>query len=136
MPGFPEFDKPDYFVLVGRTPIACDIWMWCDECKKRQQSIHDSKGEKDPWRIGRDVINDSCFVSTIFLGLDHGFGFSKDPILFETMIFGGPLSEDQWRYSSYAQAEQGHAEAVTAARIACAKVKSIADAAGAKQKVD
>jgi len=30
---------------------------------------------------------DGYFISTIFLGLDHGFGMSKSPILWETMIF-------------------------------------------------
>jgi hypothetical protein len=32
-------------------------------------------------------------VSTVFLGLDHGFGFATEhgPVLFETMVFGGRL---------------------------------------------
>lgn len=54
-------------------------------------------------------------------------------MLFETMVLGGPLDMDQWRYSTYAEAERGHAEAVAQARIAVAKIKAIADAAGAKQ---
>jgi hypothetical protein len=35
-----------------------------------------------------------------------------------------------WRYSTYAEAERGHQEAITQARIAAAKIKSIADKAG------
>lgn len=32
-------------------------------------------------------------VSTVFLGLDHGFG-SSEPILWETMVFGGEMDEE------------------------------------------
>lgn len=49
-------------------------------------------------------------ISTVFLGLDHGFGLSPRPILFETMIFGGPFDEEQRRYTSWADAEVGHRE--------------------------
>jgi hypothetical protein len=34
-----------------------------------------------------------------------------------------------WRYSTHAEAERGHQGAVTQARIAAAKIKSIADKA-------
>lgn len=54
----------------------------------------------------------SVTVSTVFLGLDHGFGQSGLPILYETMIFGGPLDEYQRRYSSREAALAGHARAV------------------------
>jgi hypothetical protein len=50
-------------------------------------------------------------VSTVFLGLDHSFG-DGPPRLFETMIFGGEHDGDQWRYSTWAEAEAGHARAV------------------------
>ncbi len=37
-------------------------------------------------------------ISTVFLGLDHRFGGdSGPPILWETMVFGGPLDEEQER---------------------------------------
>jgi hypothetical protein len=54
----------------------------------------------------------------VFLGLDHRFGGSGPPLLFETMIFGGPLDEEMWRYSSWDAAEAGHAAAVRKAREA------------------
>ena len=47
-------------------------------------------------------------VSTVFLGLDHSFGASEVPVLFETMVFGGPLAEECERYSSWEEAETGH----------------------------
>jgi hypothetical protein len=51
-------------------------------------------------------------ISTVFLGLDHRYDYSTgEPLVFETMIFGGPLDQKQWRYSSWAAAEAGHLEA-------------------------
>lgn len=36
-------------------------------------------------------------VSTVFLGLDHAYGTEVGPILWETMVFGGPLEGEQDR---------------------------------------
>lgn len=47
-------------------------------------------------------------VSTVFLGLDHQFG-NGPPLLFETMVFGGEHDEEQERYSTWEEAEAGHA---------------------------
>lgn len=52
-----------------------------------------------------------CEVSTVFLGLDHRFG-PGSPLLFETMVFGGPFDQEQERYSTWAEAEAGHARMV------------------------
>ena len=51
-------------------------------------------------------------VSTVFLGIDHNFGFKGPPILFETMVFGGPYNEYMERYCTWAEAEEGHAHVV------------------------
>lgn len=119
-----EEEWPRYYILVGRTPMAVDLLTWG----------HWFETDKSRFIANTDVT-DRCRVSTIFLGFDHNFRISKkdgDPILFETMIFGGPLDKEQWRYSTYDEAERGHAEAVAAAKIACAQVKAIANAAGVK----
>ena len=50
-------------------------------------------------------------VSTVFLGLDHGFG-AEEPVLFETMIFGGEYDEYCERYCTWDEAVEGHAKAV------------------------
>jgi len=50
-------------------------------------------------------------VSTVFLGLDHGWG-NTDPLLWETMVFGGKLDGLCERYSSRADALAGHAAVV------------------------
>lgn len=53
-------------------------------------------------------------VSTVFLGIDHNFGGSDPPILFETMIFEGDSYSDLYcdRYATWEQAVAGHAKAV------------------------
>lgn len=59
-------------------------------------------------------------VSTVFLGIDHAFGLAA-PLLYETMIFGGPHSEEQWRYRTREAALAGHADAVALAAGASTK---------------
>lgn len=48
-------------------------------------------------------------VSTIWLGLDHNFSDTGDPIIFETMVFDIPGWEHyQMRYSTEAEAKESH----------------------------
>lgn len=61
--------------------------------------------------IAQDSVGD-VFVSTVFLGLDHNFGFGGDPLLYQTMIFGGPHDQYQSRYASRQGAIAGHAQAL------------------------
>ena len=67
--------------------------------------------------VGNDKIG-NVRVSTVFLGLEHNFGASGPPIVFETMVFGGKLDGVQERYCTWEQAEKGHAEMLTAVREA------------------
>ena len=46
-------------------------------------------------------------VSTVWLGLDHRFG-EGPPIIFETMVFGGPHDGELERYCTEAEARLGH----------------------------
>ena len=50
-------------------------------------------------------------VSTVFLALDHSFGGSA-PVLWETLVFGGPLDGEMERYTSRDKAVAGHAAMV------------------------
>jgi hypothetical protein len=52
--------------------------------------------------------NDEIYVSTIFLGVDHGHGRTEHPILFETMVFGSAYNREQERYCTYDEAIEGH----------------------------
>jgi hypothetical protein len=54
-------------------------------------------------------------VSTVFLGIDHNFDGGA-PLLFETMIFGGPHSDYVERCSTWDQAVRQHAVAVELVR--------------------
>jgi hypothetical protein len=73
-------------------------------------------------RVARDTVGD-MEVSTVFLGSDHRFGPGL-PILWETMIFGGPFDgskgEYQQRYTSLERAKLGHAVALKVAQAAAA----------------
>ena len=71
--------------------------------------------------VKRDTVCDGLYeVSTVYLGLDHGWG-EGPPLIFETMIFGsGPLGDEQWRYSTREDALAGHAEAIKRCEFAYA----------------
>src|SRR4051812_18982438 len=62
--------------------------------------------------VAKTQLPDDVLVSTVFLGLDHGFG-NGPPLVFETMVFGkGDRDEICERYSTWAEAEVGHMEIV------------------------
>lgn len=52
----------------------------------------------------------SILISTVFLGSDYRFFGEGEPILFETMIFGGKYDHEQQRYCTKNQAIKGHKE--------------------------
>lgn len=58
--------------------------------------------------VATDFLPLGVMISTVFLGIDHSFLSDSDPILFETMIFGGEFDGYQERYSTWEQAEEGH----------------------------
>jgi hypothetical protein len=66
-------------------------------------------------QIARDQLQD-CLVSTVFLGTDHNFSHGGPPILFETMILGGPHDQYQDRYATKDEAIAGHAKALRIAQ--------------------
>ena len=58
-----------------------------------------------------DTKIDGVRISTVFLGIDHAFG-SGDPVLYETMIFGGEHNEYQERCGNKVAAIGMHDRAV------------------------
>jgi hypothetical protein len=62
--------------------------------------------------IATNKISRKITVSTVFLGIDHNFLQEGQPILFETMIFGGWMDGYQDRHTSYDLALIGHMEAL------------------------
>lgn len=65
-------------------------------------------------------ITSQVYVSTIFMGIDYRWpGFPPGPpILYETLIFGGPLDGEGTRYCSHDDALTGHKMYVKRARKA------------------
>jgi hypothetical protein len=78
---------------------------------------------KDPRRfIGNTIIRhrgEVIRVSTVFLMLDHSF-MGGPPVLWETMVFGGPNDCEQWRYAHRRAAKAGHRDVVRFLRLALA----------------
>lgn len=85
----------DQYILEGHTPVACDdLTSWAMQFESADRAVAKTK-------IGEVKI------STVFLGLDPSFG-GGDPLLFETIVFGGELDGEQDRYSTWEEAEAGH----------------------------
>lgn len=63
---------------------------------------------------------ESVQISTVFLGLNHAWN-DGPPMLFETMVFGGPLSDEQDRCSTYDEAEAMHERMCERVRRSIAK---------------
>src|SRR5256885_1250550 len=55
-------------------------------------------------RVAFAGIGDDCTISTIFMGLDHSLTGQGLPVVFETLISGGPLDQDMDRYCTWDQA--------------------------------
>ncbi len=93
--------------------IECDIKDWSD--------LYETKDGSDRRRVGWDEV-DGYEVSTVFLGLDHGYGngFTGLPLLFETMIFGqGDGDGYQTRCSTWDEAVQMHKDAIEWVKAGC-----------------
>jgi hypothetical protein len=80
-------------------------------------------GEPEPTRhVARTTTNDrqgrEHYISTVWLGLDHGLGPPDPPEIFESMVFchGHECDWNDWqlRYSTEGQAAIGHAKIVAA----------------------
>lgn len=89
---------PGYYKLGedGRTPVrVTELLEWAKDLELR----------KERGRVGWDYDNDiGVTVSTTFLGLEHGHDSQGRPLLFETMIFGGPHDQYQERYPTWEHA--------------------------------
>lgn len=88
------------------------VWkdLYClDENKRPRKCRSYEECKNTERRVAIDRVGDVT-VSTVFLQHDHNWSSSNRPVLFETMVFGGPLDEEQWRYCTWEEAEAGHAE--------------------------
>lgn len=83
------------YILKGKEVVPCsDAIEW-----GKRMAIADRT-------VAKETVGDSD-ISTVFLGLDHSFSDSQ-PLLFETLVFGGKLADEMDRYSTWDEAVSGH----------------------------
>jgi len=86
------------FILKNKEAIPCeDLLEW-------------GQAMEDMNRVVKQEDIGDVRISTVFLGLDQGFGIGE-PLLFETMIFGGQHHNYQDRCSTWEQAKEMHLKA-------------------------
>ncbi len=93
-------ETADTVVCQTETPFSLWLWLWRWLLS---------------WLPGNTALRDPVKVSTVFLGLDHGFD-GDGPILFETMVFGGAHDGEQDRYQTWGAAVSGHQRMVRLVR--------------------
>ena len=106
-------DRGRYYVLDGHEPRrVANVLEWARQFEfgRRQVGFTDLT---------------YATISTVFLGVDHGFSSEGPPILFETMVFANPKPGERFpeeldgmmqRYATWDEAEAGHAEMVAEVR--------------------
>lgn len=92
-------NRSPYFDRQG-APISFGEW-----------SERHSRGD---WRVAQDRLGEA-WVSTIWNGIDAG-PLDEPPVIFETVIFGGPYDRYEWGYSTEVEAKAGHERVVEALR--------------------
>jgi hypothetical protein len=98
----------DKYILDGHTPVLePDLMVWARWFE----------GSRDKRIVARTEIADAQ-VSTVFLGLDHGWFQDGPAILFETMVFDGPWSGEMERCATWDQALEMHARMVALVQTA------------------
>jgi hypothetical protein len=104
-PYWDEVDRGPFAVLFDRAgePVSMRTWARLDA--------------HTPYvRIAEDTVG-PYWVSTVWIGIDHSFGFGP-PLIFETMVFRGDETDlDCWRYSTETEALAGHARMVDEVRL-------------------
>jgi hypothetical protein len=95
------YDDARYYDRQGR-PISFEQWA-------------DLFNDPDYQRVACTILEDGIIVSTVWMGLDHGFG-REGHLIFETMVFPKDASEDRLchRYTTEAAAIADHDQIVAA----------------------
>lgn len=102
----------DKYILNGHEAVPCnDLHEWGTWFQTAKR------------HVGQDEPLPGVRVSTVFLGLDHRFGSDGPPLIFETMVFGGELDQEQERYSTWEEAERGHAAMIERVKASTAQAK-------------
>lgn len=62
----------------------------------------------ESWWRKHTELDDDVSVSTVWIGLDLGYGFGGPPLIWETLVFRGDEHDEMRRYASRAQALDDH----------------------------
>ena len=93
--------KPRFYKLWKGLPVPVDdVIEWAKWFKTADRVV------------AQENISEDIMVSTVFLGCDESFGLNPRPLIFETLVFGGKCGGMMDRYSTWGQAERGHAKMV------------------------
>jgi hypothetical protein len=98
-----------YSLYYDRAGKPIDVDKWAEHFENLDYKI-----------LARDVLDDGKVVSTIWVGLDQSYDEADSPVIFETIIF----TDEDWdgdelymnRYSTEAEALEGHKEAIEVAK--------------------
>jgi hypothetical protein len=107
-----ECNPTDFWVLDGKIPIPADTATWSEfyESSKRFLWITD---------VG-DARVGNIRIKTVFFGFDDmaivGEQRVGPPLLFGTMVFGGPLTGQEALHATWDEAEAGHRQMVERAK--------------------
>lgn len=96
-----------------KTPVPVSLSRWAKwrETADRRVAYYSSGFHRGG--IPVDRWDSGISVSTVFLGLDHNLDDKGEPILFETMVFGGPHDGYTKRYSTFVEAINGHEHTIS-----------------------
>jgi hypothetical protein len=90
-------DTHGYYYLDGHEPVRTgDIGLWGRHFRTQDRTV------------AYTSIATEISVSTVFLGMDHNYQDDGPPLLFETLVFGGPLDDEMERYATWDEAVEGH----------------------------
>ena len=105
-----------YVLDADRNPVPCkDVAAW---------SLFFADFDRHR-RVAFDEIAPGVTVSTVFLGIDHGWGSGR-PVLFETMVFDDyEEGQHQWRCCTWDEAEAQHEEVVAMVRARIAQAATV-----------
>ena len=88
--------KPKFYILKDRQVVPSTLEEWA------------AFFGSDDRVVAVDAFPVRVTVSTVFLGIDHGWTDEGRPIVFETMVFGGPLDQHQERCATWREAKAQH----------------------------
>lgn len=110
-------NPPMYAILKNKQVVPCTFeeWsQWIDATYVAMGEVSAEEARRNfiaKRQVANDVLPGDIRVSTVFLGINHGF--CPRPLWFETMVFGGKFDGSMHRYERYEEAEAGHLDMIS-----------------------